>query len=255
MARVFITGSSEGLGLLAGRQLAASGHQVTLHARNDARAADARHALPGAEAVVVGDLSAIAAMHAVAEQVNALGRYDAVIHNVGVGSRESRRATADGLLQLFAVNVLAPYILTARITRPERVIYLSSGMHMGGDPSMDDPQWARRRWNGSQAYSDSKLFDVLLGFWVARRWPSVLSNALEPGWVPTKMGGPGAPDDLAAGAATQAWLATSNDPAARVSGQYFYHQKPRRTHPAARRADLQEGLVQYCERLSGVRLT
>jgi NAD(P)-dependent dehydrogenase (short-subunit alcohol dehydrogenase family) len=255
MSRVFITGSSDGLGVLAGQQLAASGHQVTLHARNDARAADARRALPGVEAVVVGDLSAIAAMHAVAEQVNALGRYDAVIHNVGVGSREARRETADGLLQLFAVNVLAPYVLTARITRPERVIYLSSGMHMGGNPSMDDPQWARRRWNGSQAYSDSKLFDVLLAFRVARRWPSVLSNALEPGWVPTKMGGPGAPDDLAAGAATQAWLATSNDPAARVSGQYFYHQKPRRTHPAARREDLQEGLVQYCERLTGVHLT
>jgi len=255
MARVFITGSSEGLGLLAGRQLAASGHQVTLHARNDARAADARHALPGAEAVVVGDLSAIAAMHAVAEQVNALGRYDAVIHNVGVGSRESRRATADGLLQLFAVNVLAPYVLTAQITRPERVIYLSSGMHMGGHPSLDDPQWTRRRWNGSQAYSDSKLFDVLLAFWVARRWSPVLSNAVEPGWVPTRMGGAGAPDDLAAGAATQAWLATSSDRAARVSGQYFYHQKPRRNHPAARREDLQERLVEYCEGLTGVRLT
>jgi NAD(P)-dependent dehydrogenase (short-subunit alcohol dehydrogenase family) len=254
MSRVFITGSSDGLGLLAAQQLAVSGHQVTLHARNDVRAADARRALPEAEAVVVGDLSAIGAMHGVAEQVNALGRYDAVIHNVGVGSRESRRETVDGLLQLFAVNVLAPYVLTARITRPDRMIYLSSGMHMGGNPSLDDPQWTGRRWNGSQAYSDSKLFDVLLAFCVARRWPSVLSNALEPGWVPTRMGGPGAPDDLAAGAATQAWLATSNDPGAQVSGQYFYHQKPRRTHAAARREDLQEALAEYCERLTGVRL-
>lgn len=252
MSRVFITGSSDGLGLLAGQQLATSGHQVTLHARNDARAADARRALPGADAVVVGDLSTVAAMHAVVEQVNALGRYDAVIHNVGVGSREARRETADGLLQLFAVNVLAPYLLTARITRPGRLIYLSSGMHMSGKPAMDDPQWTRRRWNGSQAYSDSKLFDVLLAFCVARRWPSVLSNALEPGWVPTRMGGRGAPDDLAAGAATQAWLATSNDPTARVSGQYFYHQNPRRPHPAAQREDLQEALVEYCAALTGV---
>lgn len=254
MSRVFITGSSDGLGLLAGRQLAASGHRVTLHARNDARAADVRRALPEVEAVVVGDLAAIAAMHAVAEQVNTLGRYDAVIHNVGVGSREARRETGDGLLQLFAVNVLAPYLLTARITRPGRLIYLSSGMHMGGHPSLDDPQWTKRRWSGSQAYSDSKLFDVLLAFGVARRWPSVLSNALEPGWVPTKMGGRGAPGDLAAGAATQVWLATSNDPAARVSGQYFYHRNPRRTHPAARREDLQEALLEYCGRLTGVRL-
>jgi NAD(P)-dependent dehydrogenase (short-subunit alcohol dehydrogenase family) len=254
MSRVFITGSSDGLGLLAGQQLAASGHQVTLHARNDARAGEARRALPQVAAVVIGDLSAIAAMHAVAEQVNALGRYDAVIHNVGVGYREARRETADGLLQLFAVNVLAPYVLSALITRPDRLIYLSSGMHMGGHPSLDDPQWTRRRWNGSQAYSDSKLFDVLLALGVARRWPSVLSNALEPGWVPTRMGGPGAPDDLAAGAATQAWLATSDDPAARVSGQYFYHQKPRRTHAAARREDLQDALYEYCARLTGVQL-
>jgi NAD(P)-dependent dehydrogenase (short-subunit alcohol dehydrogenase family) len=254
MSRVFITGSSDGLGLLAGRQLAASGHQVTLHARNDARAEATRRALPQAEAVVIGDLSTIAAMHAVAEQVNALGHYDGVIHNVGVGYREARRETADGLLHLFAVNVLAPYLLTALITRPDRLIYLSSGMHMGGDPSLDDPQWTRRRWNGSQAYSDSKLFDVLLAFGVAQRWPSVLSNALEPGWVPTRMGGAGAPDDLAAGALTQAWLATSSAPAARVSGQYFYHQKPRRTHPAAARKDLQDALTEYCARLTGVPL-
>ncbi len=254
MSRVFITGSSDGLGLLAGQQLAASGHQVTLHARNDARAVDARRALPRAEAVVIGDLSAIAAMHAVAEQVNALGRYDAVIHNVGVGYRGARRETTDGLLQLFAVNVLAPYLLTALITRPHRLIYLSSGMHVGGNPSLDDPQWTRRRWNGPQAYSDSKLFDVLLAFAVARRWPAVLSNALEPGWVPTRMGGPGAPGDLAAGATTQAWLAASNDSAALVSGQYFYHHKPRRTHPAARREDLQDALQEYCARLTGVQL-
>jgi NAD(P)-dependent dehydrogenase (short-subunit alcohol dehydrogenase family) len=254
MSRVFITGSSDGLGLLAGQQLAASGHQVTLHARNDARAEEARRALPQVEAVVIGDLSAIAAMHAVAAQVNALGHYDGVIHNIGVGYREARRETADGLLHLFAVNVLAPYLLTALITRPDRLIYLSSGMHMGANPSLDDPQWMRRRWNGSQAYSDSKLFDVLLAFAVARRWPSVLSNALEPGWVPTRMGGPGAPGDLAAGAMTQAWLATSNDAAARVSGQYFYHQKPRRTHPEARREDLQDALTEYCARLTGVQL-
>jgi NAD(P)-dependent dehydrogenase (short-subunit alcohol dehydrogenase family) len=158
------------------------------------------------------------------------------------------------LLQLFAVNVLAPYLLTALITPPDRLIYLSSGMHMGGNASLDDPQWTRRRWNGSQAYSDSKLFDVLLAFGVARRWPSVRSNALEPGWVPTRMGGPGAPGDLAAGAATQTWLATSNEPPARVSGQYFYHQKPRRTHPAARREDLQDALTEYCAQLTGVQL-
>jgi NAD(P)-dependent dehydrogenase (short-subunit alcohol dehydrogenase family) len=250
MSRVFITGSSDGLGLLAGRLLAGQGHQVTLHARNDARAADARRALPQAEAVVTGDVSAIADMRRVAAQVNALGRYDAVIHNVGVGYRERHVETADGLSRVFAVNVLAPYLLTALIEPPRRLVYLSSGMHRGGGPDLHDPQWTARRWNGSQAYSDSKLLDVVLAFAVARRWPAVLSNALEPGWVPTKMGGAGAPDDLALGAVTQAWLAVSDDPAATVTGQYFRHQKQHAVHPAARRENLQDDLLLYCAGLT-----
>lgn len=252
MARVFITGSSDGLGLLAGQQLAEAGHRVTLHARNAARAADAQRALPQADTVVVGDLSSIAAMRQVADQVNALGRHDAVIHNVGVGYRESQRETVDGLLQLFAVNVLAAYLLTALIERPDRLVYLSSGMHRSGDPSLDDPQWQHRRWNGSQAYSDCKMFDALLAFGIARRWPAVRSNAVEPGWVPTRMGGAGAPDDLALGADTQAWLAAGDDPAASVTGQYLYHRKPRSTHPALRREDRQDALLDYCAGLSGV---
>jgi NAD(P)-dependent dehydrogenase (short-subunit alcohol dehydrogenase family) len=254
MARVFITGSSEGLGLMAAQLLAKDGHRVTLHARNDARAADARRALPAAEAVVVGDVASIAEMRRVAAAVDALGRYDAVIHNVGVGYREPHRETVDGLSHVFAINVLAPYLLTASIAPPARLVYLSSGMHTGGDPSLADPQWKARRWNGTQAYSDSKLFDLALAFAVARHWPQVLSNALEPGWVPTKMGGRGAPDDLSLGAVTQAWLAVSDDAAASVSGQYFYHQKRRDAGPAARRADVQDELLAYCAGLTGTPL-
>jgi NAD(P)-dependent dehydrogenase (short-subunit alcohol dehydrogenase family) len=254
MARIFITGSSEGLGLMAGQLLAEWGHRVTLHARNDARAADARRALPQAE-TVVGDVSVIAQMRHVAEQVNARGPHDAVIHNVGVGYREPRRIeTSDGLSHLFAINVLAPYLLTALIDPPKRLVYLSSGMHTGGDSSFKDPQWAKRRWSGAQAYSDSKLLDVVLAFAVARKWPNVRSNALEPGWVPTKMGGAGAPDDLSLAPVTQAWLAVSDDPAAAVTGQYFYHQQPRRAHPAARQTDLQDELLTYCAGLTGVQL-
>jgi NAD(P)-dependent dehydrogenase (short-subunit alcohol dehydrogenase family) len=252
VARVFITGSSEGLGLMAAQLLVNDGHVVTLHARNKQRGADARRTLPGVEDVVIGDVESIAGMRHVAEQANALARFDAVIHNVGVGYRQSRRIeTADGLCNVFAVNVLAPYLLTALMTRPDRLVYLSSGMHRGGSPSLDDLQWTRREWNGAQAYSDSKLYDVVLAFAVARRWPGVLSNALEPGWVPTKMGGSGAPDDLSLGSVTQAWLAVSGDPVATVTASYFYHQQLKVVNPSAQSVKLQDGLLENCAQLTG----
>jgi NAD(P)-dependent dehydrogenase (short-subunit alcohol dehydrogenase family) len=255
MARVLITGSSDGLGLMAARLLVDDGHAVTLHARNRQRGDDARQSLPAAEHVVVGDVGSIAGMRQLAARANALGRYEAIIHNVGIGYREPRRIeTVDGLCHVFAVNVLAPYLLTALITPPDRLVYLSSGMHRGGESDLDDLQWTRRGWNGAQAYSDSKLFDVVLAFGVARRWPGVLSNALEPGWVPTKMGGPGAPDDMSLAPVTQAWLAVSDDSAATVTGGYFFHQRPREVHPAVREVDVQEGLLERCAQLTGVPL-
>jgi NAD(P)-dependent dehydrogenase (short-subunit alcohol dehydrogenase family) len=244
MAKVFITGSSDGLGLMAGRLLAGQGHEVVLHARNEARAEDTRAALPQAAAVLTGDLSSLAAMRDVAEQANGWGRFDAVIHNVALGYREPRRIeTVDGLSQLWAVNVLAPYVLTALLHKPGRLVYLSSGMHAGGDPSLDDLQWDRRRWNSSQAYADTKLHDVLLAFGVARRWPDVLSNA-----------GSGAPDDIDQGYRTQAWLAVSEDPAAQVTGRYFYHQRSREANPVARDPGLQDRLLAVCQKVSGIAL-
>ena len=93
------------------------------------------------------------------------------------------------------------------------------------DPSLNDLTWAAWPWEGQQAHSDTKLHDVLLTFAVARRWPDALSNALEPGWVPTKMGGPGATDDMDPAHRTQVWIAVSDDPAASVSGEYFYHMQ------------------------------
>jgi NAD(P)-dependent dehydrogenase (short-subunit alcohol dehydrogenase family) len=253
MARVLITGSSDGLGLMAGRLLAEEGHAVVLHARSPARADAARRALPEAQAVLVGDVSTLAAMRDVAAQANAGGRFDAVVHNVGLGYREPRRVeTADGLSQLWAVNVLAPYVLTALVHRPARLVYLSSGMHLDGDASLRDVQWRDRRWNGSQAYADTKLHDVLLAFALARRWPDVRSNVVSPGWVPTRMGGPGAPDDLDEAHRTQVWLATGDTPPGRGTGGFFYHMRPARLHPAARDPALQDRLLALCAEASGI---
>lgn len=256
MARIFITGSSDGIGLMTGRLLAAQGHAVVLHARGGARARDAQAALPQAEAVLVGDVSTLAVMRDVADQANAVGHFDAVIHNVGIGYREPRRVeTEDGLSKLWAVNVLAPYVLTALMTTPFRLVYLSSGMHLGGDPDLDDLQGSRRRWNGSQAYSDTKLHDVLLALGLARRWSAVRSNAVSPGWVQTRMGGSSANDDLDQAHLTQAWLAASDDPDARITGGYFYHMQPGRLNPAARDRLLQDRLLDHCRDLSGAELT
>jgi NAD(P)-dependent dehydrogenase (short-subunit alcohol dehydrogenase family) len=254
VSRVLITGSADGLGQMAATLLVEGGHAVVLHARSSARAEDAMRLVPGAAGALVGDLSSIEQMRSVAEQANATGAFDAVIHNAGVGYRERREETVDGLEHVFAINVLAPYVLSAAIEQPHRLVYLSSGMHRMGEPELGDLQWRERPWNGAQAYADSKLLDIALAFALARRWPQVLSNALEPGWVATKMGGAGAPDDLDLGARTQAWLAVSEDPAVLVSGAYFYHQQPREHDASADGVTLQDGLLDICAELSGVAL-
>ena len=255
MARVLITGSTDGLGLLVAESLVAQGHRAVLHARNSAREADVKRRLPAAEAVVAGDLSSIAQTRRIAEQVNRLGPFDAVIHNAGTDYRAPRRIeTEDGLSRHFAVNTLGPYILTALIDRPKRLVYLSSSMHHGANADFSDIQWRQRSWNSSAAYAETKLHDLFLAFGVARYWPDVFSNAVDPGWVPTRMGGPNAPGDLDEGCRTQAWLAVSDDAAANVSGKYFHHMGQQAPAPIAHDESRQDQLLEICGRISGIAL-
>lgn len=254
MARVFITGSSSGLGLLAGQQLAAQGHRVVLHARDAAKAAAIRATLPKLEDVVEGDLETMAGMRAVAEAANALSRFDAVIYNAGVGDRSADRLTLDGLPAVFAVNVLAPYLLTSLMERPSRLVFLSSSMHKGGQPVRLAAFWQDGRWTGRVSYSQSKFLVTALAFAIARLWPEVRSNAVNPGWVPTRMGGSSAPDDLQEGARTQAWLAEGDEPGALVTGQYLHHGRVVSPDAKTHDASVQDETLALCEQISGVAL-
>jgi NAD(P)-dependent dehydrogenase (short-subunit alcohol dehydrogenase family) len=240
MSRIFITGSSDGLGQLAAKALIAQGHQVVLHARNEKRAQEALNKERGAESVLTADLSNIEETKQLALKVNGLGTFDDVIHNAGL-----YRASAK---ELFAVNTLAPYILTCLIQKPKRLIYLSSDMHEGGHSRLESIKTNVSRIT----YSDTKLHVVMLCNAVARHWSHVYANTLNPGWVPTKMGGKGAPVYLKKGYETQVWLAVSNDERAKVSGRFFYHQEETRYNPEAEDVQLQERFLSLCEEITGV---
>jgi NAD(P)-dependent dehydrogenase (short-subunit alcohol dehydrogenase family) len=239
MARIFITGSADGLGQLTAKTLINEGHTVVLHARNAERARDAIKKNPKAENVLTGDLSDREETIQLAHQANESGAFDAVIHNAGVYQVPGQ--------QIFSVNTIAPYILTCLIKKPKRLIYLSSGMHQSGQLNLEKLN------SGSISYSDSKLHVLLLCKSVARKWPNVYANAVDPGWVPTKMGGRGAPDDLQKGYETQVWLAVSNEEKAKVSGQYFFHQQERRSNPEADDVEAQKKFLDVCGKITGIK--
>jgi len=238
MARIFITGSADGLGQLSARSLLEQGHKVVLHARNAKRGRDAMKKNPGAESVLTGDLSNIEETKNLAGEANHFA-FDAVIHNAGV-YRASK--------EVFVVNTLAPYILTCLMHKPKRLIYVSSGMHLQGSWKLDNLESD----TSSITYSDSKFYVLMLCMAVAAKWKDIYVNAVDPGWVPTKMGGRGAPDNLQKGYETQVWLAVSNDEKARVSGRYFFHQKERHHNPEADNALLRKRFLGLCKQITGI---
>mgnify|MGYP003381919607 CR=1 FL=1 len=240
MARILITGSADGLGQLTAKSLAGQGHQVVLHARNAERGRHAKQNVSGAAHVISADLSDIAETKNAADEANAWGPFDAVIHNAGV--YDAPREV------VFTVNAIAPYILTCLMQKPRRLIYLSSGLHLQGRANLGN----FKIHGGRASYSDSKLYVMMLCLAVARQWRDVCSNAVDPGWVPTKMGGPGAPDDLQKGYETQTWLAVSNADKAKVSGRYFHHLTERPYNPQAGDVKLQERFLSLCREITGV---
>jgi NAD(P)-dependent dehydrogenase (short-subunit alcohol dehydrogenase family) len=241
-SRVLVTGSADGLGRLAAESLMSAGHEVVAHARNEDRASSLEALVERGADLVVGDFTDRDAVHRVAAQLNDAQPLDAVIHNVGVWSGPA----------VMPVNVIAPYLLTALLKSPKRLVYLSSGSHYGGRAS----SLTRCDWSGRRAgsYEDSKLFVTTLAAAVARLRPQVLSNAVDPGWVPTKMGGVGAPDDLELGHQTQEWLVSSQEPEALTTGGYWYHGQRRQPHQAVNDEQFQDQLLQALAQETGVAL-
>lgn len=254
MARILITGSSDGIGQAAAKLLIQQGHKVTLHARNDQRAEQTQAAVPKAERVLVADLSTIAGAKDLAQQANAHGPFDSVVHNAGLGPSNGDHKTRDGFASTFAVNSLAPYILTSLMTKPKRLLYLSSSIHMSGDDSLEDVTWTRRTaWQAYQAYGDSKLHDVMLANAVARAWPEVQSCSLDPGWVKTKMGGGGAPGGTDAPAQAIADFAAGEGKLiGEETGVYFNPSGAKNPHKGALDPAKQQKLLRICGELSGV---
>jgi hypothetical protein len=253
MSKVLITGSADGLGREAAKQLA-RGYDVVLHARGEARAHQASAGVPGA--ALPGDPSSITSTRALADLINAAAVFDAIIHNAGIGYREpTRRETEDGLEHVSQTNVLAPYLLTVLVNRPPRLIYLSSGLHRSGDPDLADLQ------RGARALG--RLPGVLrlpaLRRGARRRGRSAVGRRRQqlrgPRLGADEDGGPGARGEIGPGAGTQVWLATSNDPLALHSGRHFHHRRLRETHPAVADPVVQDGLLAGCYELTGQAIT
>jgi NAD(P)-dependent dehydrogenase (short-subunit alcohol dehydrogenase family) len=217
MITTCLTGATDGIGLATAKVLLAAGHRVLVHARSEERGrpvVDALAADPsstGEALLVTGDLSRLAEVRSLAEQVRSLGPVDVLVHNAGVWVRgETPASTPDGFETTFGVNVLAPHLLTTLLADQitDRLIWLGSGMAGSGRP---DPAHLGTAQGPSRAYADSKACDVALAVAWGRRRPGLASAALDPGWVQTKLASSGAPGVVEDSAASLAFCCTPAD--------------------------------------------
>ncbi|WP_196803365.1 SDR family NAD(P)-dependent oxidoreductase [Arthrobacter sp. 135MFCol5.1] len=214
--RILITGSTAGAGQLTAAYLLKRRHTVVVHARNEQRAADVRQDLPGIDDVVTGDLLDLDQTRALAQQINSIGAFDVIIHNAGEYGLQD--------VELLNSNSLSPYLLTALVTPPRQLIYLTSDLHLSGDLKLDEV-----RSGSGISYGDSKLHMAMIATAAARFWPDRQINAVAPGWIPTRMGfhngNTSTPDSLRDGYMTQVWLAEGTEPGSDVTGEFLFHQR------------------------------
>jgi NAD(P)-dependent dehydrogenase (short-subunit alcohol dehydrogenase family) len=202
MALVFITGSTDGLGRAAAQSLLGAGHDVVLHARSAQRAAALTPLASHSREVVVGDLRSAADIKGIADQVNAIGCMDAIIYNAGVYTERSRGSTPEGHAGVLAVNTRAIHAHgTYRASPPAGVSQQRAAPRRRGLTRRSRLEEAAL--DPARVYAESKLHVVALAFALVKRWPDVMSNAVNPGWARTKMSGAGAPVDLDTGQRTQ----------------------------------------------------
>ncbi|KAK2469983.1 Short-chain dehydrogenase chry4 [Fusarium oxysporum f. sp. albedinis] len=256
MARILITGSTDGFGFEAARQLIERKHEVYLHARSQERAEKVKSKCPGAAGVLIADLATVAETRKLAEEANAIGTFDAVILNAGLLYGPFRKSDLGVPASVF-VNVVAPYILAALLKQPKRLIFIASVLHHEANTNLKDIFWLERgekEFNDFQAYCDSKFHVVLLVNAIARRFKDTSVIAVHPGYVPTKLAGKDAPGKLEDGVETYVMLA-EGDYDTSLTGVYF-DPKRERAQPHALTADqgLQETVVKACEDLTGLKL-
>ena len=262
---VLVTGSTDGIGRATARELAERGCAVIVHGRDDQRASKAARELAAATGSpqvtwVAGDYGSLAEVRAMADRVlHTCPRLDVLINNAGIAVRD-RRLSADGYESTFAVNHLAPFLLTnllldrLRESVPARIVNVSSGVHARGRIDLDDLQM-ERRFDGWAAYGNSKLANALFTCELARRLDAaeVTANFLHPGVIDTKLlhvnFGGGSPVDT--GARTPVHLALAPE-VADITGAYFVDRRRARASSAAGDRRLAKELWRVSAELTGL---